>query len=187
MMKQEINSNVDGGVAGRDNIHTENHRTTVLQIHGEKPESQLQSEFAQRTGIWCPRLVRETFEWLMENHGFTARELCMAWRANSLSTDANRQQIKIITPWFEAVFGWTMLALVALFFLLLAVPLIFNNDHHNWAVPATLIGTGCVYLGMMWIVSRSSLIPRRIAIRVRKKLEAAKIPSRSHFKEEECK
>ena len=172
-MKQEINSNVEGGVAGRDNIRTENHQTTVLQVNGEKPESQLQSEFAQRTGIWCPRLVRETFEWLMENHGFTARELCMAWKANSISTDADRQQIKIVTPRLEAVFGWTMLALVTLFFLLMVIPLILNNDRHNWAVPATLIGTGAVYLGIAWTVSRSSLIPRRIAIRVRKKLEAA--------------
>ena len=186
-MKQKINSDVEGGVAGRDIVRNESHHTTVIQRHEAKPESQLQSEFAKTTGIWCPRSARETFEWLMENHGFTAPELCVAWKASSLSTDADRQQIKIVTPWIEAVFGWTMLILISLFFLMLAIPLIFSNDRHNWSVLGTLTITGLVYLGMVWIVSQTSLKPRRIAIRVRKKLDGGRVPDDTTFKQRDEK
>ncbi len=143
----------------------------VLHVPEKKPESQLQSEFAQRTGIWCPRHAREIFEWLMEHHGFTAKELRIAWKANSVLNDAERQSVKIITPALESVFAWFMAAFVSLYFLFFAFPLAMNGSRHDWRVAVTLAGGVVVYFGLMWVIAHNFLIPRRIAVRVRKKME----------------
>lgn len=72
-----------GRVAGQFNSAPVNNQADVMYFGAspeQKPESQLQEEFATRTGIWCSRPARECFEWLMADHGFVKTELESAWR-----------------------------------------------------------------------------------------------------------
>jgi hypothetical protein len=70
-MKQQFNAGIEGGVALRD-VHNTTIYPAALPM---KPESQLQAEFAARTGVWCPKGAREWFEELLDQDGFTVREL----------------------------------------------------------------------------------------------------------------
>ena len=170
-MSKEINvSASEGGQAAVRDIN--NHNTTILQFPQLKPESQLQAEFAQRTGIWCPKPAREWLEHLMEHHRFTARELTVAWKAGSIGWNAEEDTKRVSTPWIEAMFGYSMVGIMGIYFLTLALQWIFTPEAKNkWVAMAAVYGVGLLYLGICWMSYRFMLWPRRIAIKVRKKIE----------------
>ena len=170
---QVFNGEVHGGVASRDiksnTIHNNfKHETTVFQLPERRPESQLQTEFAERTGIWCPKDARLWLEGLMEHHGFTVRELSMAWSAKSLGWNAKTGMRAITTPWIEAFGAWAMVALVTALLLSVSVAWIASSAPRSLAADLSVFGAGAVYMGMVWLVCRTMLWPRRIAIRVRR-------------------
>ncbi len=166
-MKQEFHGPIAGGVSGRDIIHC--HGGPECPLHGQ-PESEMQAKFHRNTGIWCPRPVRDAMERLMSEYGFTAKELRHAWDQHSITTDSERQQIKFVTPWFEAAFGWFVLIVVSLYFLAVALPLVWNGGKHDWRVPVTLVGGSVVYFLILFFTARSTVVPRRIALRAKRKL-----------------
>ncbi|NMG29336.1 hypothetical protein [Aromatoleum evansii] len=183
-MTQEFNGPVHGDVAGRDvvyetpssvrGINLSGNASVGQIIHGpiepvsQAPESQLQAEFYRHTGIWCPREARELFEDLMKNNAFTARELAVSWRANSLRWEDEAKKVSIVVPMLEAVSGWAMVGVMLIYFLTQAVPLIFAKGGLE---NMTAFAAGVVmYLGSAWMVARFILWPRRVAMRVRRAL-----------------
>ena len=134
-----------------------------------KPESQLQAEFAERTGIWCPKPVREFFEHLMYEHGFVAKDLALAWSQQSIKWDSEAGRVKISAPLIEAVFGWGVAAAMLAYFLALVVPVVFKSTSLE-ALAVFVVGT-MMYGGGLWMAGRFILWPRRTALRVRKVLE----------------
>lgn len=166
-MSKEINvSASEGGQAAARDIN--NHNTTVLQISQLKPESQLQAEFAQRTGIWCPKPAREWLEHLMEHHRFTARELVVSWKAGSIGWSADKDIRRIITPWIEAVFAYGMVGILGVYFLAVAGHYIWGGGaDYKWAM-AVAYGIGAMYVGMCWMANRFILWPRRVALRIQR-------------------
>lgn len=164
-VKQEFYEPVEW-VAGRDVVN--NHHTTVLQFPQMKPESQLQAEFAQRTGIWCPKPAREWMESLMEHHQFTVRELIVSWKAGTIGWNADKDIKRIVTPWIEAVFAYGMVALVGLYFLAVAVHCIWSSSANNKWEMAVVGGVGAMYLGTCWMANRFMLLPRRVGLRIRR-------------------
>jgi len=170
---QVFNGEVHGGVASRDiknnTINTSiRHQTTVIHLAERRPESQLQAEFAARTGIWCPKEAREWLEDLLEHHGFTVRELSMAWSAKSIGWNAKTGARTINTPWIEALGGWAMVALVTILLLSVSVAWALSSAPRSIAADLSVFGAGAVYLGMVWMVCRTMLWPRRVAMRVRR-------------------
>lgn len=168
MASSSVSANKRAQAAGRD--INNNSRLTVLQFSQSpyKPESQLQAEFAQRTGIWCPKPAREWLEHLMEEHRFTAKELIVAWKAGSLGWNAERDVKKIVTPWIEAVFGYGVAGAMSILFLAWVFPFIFGQGYKPETAWAAVLGGGTVFLGVCWMSNRFMLWPRRIALRVRR-------------------
>ncbi len=163
-MKQDVTGN-HGQVTQTGNI---------INCHGRPdcplnavPESQRQAEFAQRVGIWCRREAREFLELLMRDHGFTGRDLALAWKADSLAWGDDGPVVR--TPLVEAVFGWTMFAAMLLYFLVFGVPLLFVRPVEMNAFAAFALSV-LIYVGAAWLVGRFILRPRRIASRVRRVL-----------------
>jgi len=144
------------------------HETTVIQLPERRPESQLQAEFASRTSIWCPKDARLWLEDLMENQGFTVRELALAWNAKSIGWNAKTGERNINTPWVEAFSGWTLVALVTTLLLSVSLVWILSPAPRSIAADLSVFGAGTVYLGMVWLVCRTMLWPRRVAVRVRR-------------------
>jgi hypothetical protein len=168
-------------VAGQDvtnnvshNINTTiKHETTVMQFPERRPESQLQAEFAARTGIWCPKDAREWLESLLEHEGFTVRDLSMAWSAKSVGWNAKTGERSINTPWIEAVGGWFLVTLVTVLLLSVSLSWVLAPSPRTFAADLAVFGAGAVYLVMVWLVCRSMLWPRRTAMRIRR-VERAK-------------
>ena len=145
-----------------------NQYTALVQLAERRPESQLQTEFAQRTGIWCPKPAREWLEHLMENQRFTVRELAVSWKAGSIGWSAEQDARRINTPWLEAVFAYGLVAVLGIYCLAMAVPLIRSGtDGAQWAMAAAY-GFCAIYLGTCWMAHRFMLWPRRVALRVRR-------------------
>lgn len=157
---QVFTGTVSGDIAGRD-IH--NHTTVVAPL---PTESQLQSEFAQRTGIWCPKPAREWLEHLLDAHAFTVRELRSSWKANSIGWSAEHNQRRINTPKLEAVFihavVWLALAASAD-----AVMRLFGDDAKDnlWRM-AAVAAEVAFYLVCFMQFTTQMLAPRRVALRV---------------------
>lgn len=148
----------------------------IINCHGgttcpfrDTPESQRQAEFVRATGIWCPPKARDVLESLMRDHSFTARELAMAWKADSLGWDTKTGEISIRTPWIEAVGGWLMAAFMIVYYLLLVGPLWLKDQRDLRSMAAFLLASA-IYLGAAWLIGRFILRPRRIAFRVRRVL-----------------
>ena len=166
-MSNEINvSAFAGGQASARDIN--NHSTNVVHLPERRPESQLQAEFAQRTGIWCPKPAREWLEDLMEHHRFTARELAVSWKVGSIGWDADKDNKRITTPWIEAAFAYSMVALLGIYFLAIAGHFIWGSGAGNKWGMAVAYGIGGMYLGLCWMANRFMLWPRRVALRVRR-------------------
>ena len=137
------------------------------------PESQLQAEFAQRTGIWCPKPARNWLEQLMEQHHFTAHELGICWKGGSIGWNAEENTQRISTSWTAAVLAYGLVAVLTIYYAAIGIALIATDKTGNpWAM-AALLGFGMVYLGVCWMASRFILLPRRIALRVKKKAVGA--------------
>ena len=130
-----------------------------------KTESQLQAEFAQRTGIWCPKPAREWLEGLMEHHQFTSRELAASWSAGSIGWNARKNEERVVTPWVEAAFAYCVVAGLAAY--LGSISLLYLLGAINQWGAAIVYGLATVFCAMCWVVDRHLLWPRRVALRVR--------------------
>lgn len=150
-----------GQAAGRD-IHNLN-----IHLGNSKPESQLQAEFAQRTGIWCPKPAREWLEGLLENHPFTVKELADAWKFGTLGWQTKQDTQKVVTSRAEAIYAYSMLAGLGLYFLASALVLLNSEVQDTKAIPFILFG-GAVFFGVCWMAKRFMLQPHWVALRVEK-------------------
>lgn len=151
---------------------TINNHAPVLTIHmGEQtPESRRQAAFAEDTGIHCNRPTRETFEWLMEYHGFTSRDLLIAWKGDTVFWSDVDQRVKTKTNGLVySVMGWGMFWL-SLTLVLMSVFGLLTGRYEN-------LGTLYVYLGglpaftfSLWLSVSSFIHPYRTARRVKRVL-----------------
>lgn len=146
------------------------HQTTVIHLPERRPESQLQADFEACTGIWCRKEAREWLEVLLEHHGFTVRELSLAWRAKSLNWDSKAGAPIIQTPLIEAIGGWALVALVITLLLTVCSAWVVAPAPRSIAADLSIYGAAAVCLGMIWMVMRTMLWPRRVALRVRRVL-----------------
>ncbi|MEG0051666.1 MAG: hypothetical protein RR715_00240 [Comamonas sp.] len=145
-----------------------NQYTSVAQFPERRPESQLQAEFAQRTGIWCPRPARQWLEHLMEHHHFTGRELAASWKAGSIGWNADLDTKRINTPWLEAALAYGLVAMLGLCCLAMAVLHIWSGTNDDQRARAMVYGLCAIYLSIVWVAHRFTLWPRRVAQRVRR-------------------
>lgn len=166
-MKYQATASRGGQAATRD-INNYN----LFPSLSSKRESQLQKEFAENTGIWCPKPAREWLEGLMEHHRFTAKELYNAWKSGSIGWSATEDHKRIVTPVSEAIFAYSVVIVTAIFFL--------TSSWQWWGTKgsgdmAKFIGMATVYLGSCWTINRFMLTPRRIAQRIRRISQGAQV------------
>lgn len=169
MSRQVCVSTHDGQAAGRD-IHNHHQAMVVLAAPPAPPvptESQLQAEFAQRTGIWCSRPARQWLEQLLEHHGFTVRELEVCWKARSIWWDKKRNSHRIAAPWVESLLAYAMLVVVGLYGLATSA-LAFASAPAADKSAATAFFMVFVVLfgGVYFMVDRFMLWPSRVARQV---------------------
>lgn len=171
--------------AARD-INNVSCQTAVLQlaVPTRKPESQLQADFAASTGIWCPKEARMWLENLIENHGFTGKELRRAWQVGSIGWSNKRGEKYISAPWAEAVVGYIYYAgLSVIFFVPWLAWLLSDHPKLSAGQGLALAGCGTVYLALVWLLANFTFLPRRVALRIKKiELQAAQDHFRSLLK-----
>lgn len=160
---------ISGDFTGQLAEAIHNHGPVYAGPLANAPESRLQAEFYTHVGIWCPREAREQLEGLMSHHAFTARELRVAWAANSLRWDNDQQRLQVVAPVTELLFGWLMIGLMLAYFMFTALPYLFTHPGPS-GVFALCIGA-VMYLGSVGLVVRHVLWPRRVAVRVGRVLE----------------
>lgn len=131
-------------------------------------ESDLQAEFAEKVGVWCPKPARLILGPLIGE--FTPKELRLALKADSIFWSPKKNELVISTPTFQAVFGWGLVIYAALSAIAIGLsnmnlvkPKLINN-FIALAVASLFFASTC------WIAGRLFLWPRRIAIRVRDRL-----------------
>lgn len=134
------------------------------------PEWEKQQKFEKAFGE-CSKEAREWLEYMMEQRGFTLGELRSAWRAGSLRWHRGKQIPVFITPMLEAV--WIMGAFGVLTLIIVALGLAVVFSTKNFTLQHTLLvyGVGFFYLGMMYLLGRFFVRPRRVAFRARKAWE----------------
>lgn len=156
-----------GGNGTQQQSQSQSQHTTVVIASDKKPESQLQQEFRQRTGISCGKPAREWLECLMEHHGFTARELGASWRGGSIGWDYDSNQRRISTPMTEAALARGIVAWAGLYALAMVLAILLVPPERN--VVAILGATGAVTLfgAVFWMAQQYVLWPRKVALRAR--------------------
>jgi hypothetical protein len=136
-----------------------------------KPESQLQAEFVERTNIWAPKDARKWLEQLLDEEGFTVRELALAWKAGSLGWSAKTNERRIVTPWFEPYGAGLMIAVMLTLQMAIFIVCVLTPQHRSAALYVVLIGGTATCFTMLWMINNSMVTPRRVAIRVRQATE----------------
>lgn len=170
-MKQEIHTNTGQVTKDGDIIVCQGGGSCPF-ASGDEPESKLQADFAERTGIWCPREAREVFEVLMKQHGFVAKELHAAWQADSIVWNRTTRRVEVRAPWFEVAFGYAMVVVMGFYLLVQAAAVLTAARGAAAAVTAILV-TGAIYLGGAWLAVRFVLRPYHVAKRVQRALKEA--------------
>lgn len=107
--------------SGEGAILIKGDNVTVLQIGQlltSLAESTIQDNFYTATGISCGRHVRQQMELLMEEHGFTSRELARAWRTHAIAAEGRSGKLIVVSRTLDLTVGWTGAAITSLFFML---------------------------------------------------------------------
>lgn len=146
-----------------------NHYHYYAEAAGRLPESQLQAEFHAHTGMWCSRCAREVLETLMLEHGFTARELAVAWKNETLRWDVRGHGLEVRVPMLEAVFGWGVVMACLAYFLSFVLPPLIRGAGLEFGV-SLMLGSA-IYLSSCWMAFRFVLWPRGVGVRVRRLME----------------
>lgn len=148
----------------------------VINCHGagvcplyEPSESQLQAEFAERTGVWCPRQAREVFERLMECHNFTAPEIARVW-GDTVTWDKISNELRIRISILDLFTAFGLFIALLLFYFIWTVPTVIANRHPSASDWGMWFVTSMMYMAGMYFVRRYYIVPRRVAIRINKAL-----------------
>lgn len=135
-------------------------------------EAQLQHQFAQATGAWCPRGAREAFEELMAHEGVTADQVGRAWNKAFVGWNTQAQHLRVYGGWFERVFT---VALDVLAFIPL-VALVLNLWSREGQIPQELYGLAIVAFvmsfGALWFVHQQISRPLFCAVRIGRAMES---------------
>lgn len=137
------------------------------------PESQLQADFAKRTGIWCPREARVSIELLLTDHAFTAKELAHAWRLRQLTWSRESARLFVKTPVLDALAGWALSAWSTVAFSLSTVQFMTSSVPPTVATTSWYVVLAVSYIVAMTIAAYFFLRPRAIALRVRRAMAVA--------------
>lgn len=151
---------VTGDVAGRDVVKN-------IHVGPQRPESELQAAFKRHTGIHCGRDVRLQMERLMDNHGFTSRELARAWKVGSMVWHEPTKRLKSSAGKLDMVVGWTGTALFTVVLILALVDTMMRLPG-PFLKPATLLVTCLAYLAVTRAVLLATIFPQVTARRVEK-------------------
>lgn len=144
---------------------------TVMQIGkllSSLAESTLQANFYTATGIRCGKPTRQTFEMLMEKHGFHSHELKRAWVTHALVDNPTTGELRMSSArWLELTFGYFGMAFSAVFFTLmevsiLSIDLTKRGPYTDLVAYSLILG----FLGAVTYFVRSHLHPQKVAKRV---------------------
>lgn len=148
-------------VAGRDvNIYSP-------CPHPANQEWEIQKSFEKATGISCNKKAREWLTSLMNDHGFTARELGSAWRFRTIGWDQARDEQKLAAGWFDLVCAYALFAGATFYFAVIAAVFLLGPGAEYKYALHIIQGSGVMYLFVCWCIRKIFLQPRSIALRVK--------------------
>lgn len=151
-MGQKFNGNVNQ-VAGRDIIN-----------EAKRPESQLQAEFAEHTGIKkCPKPAREWLEDLLERNAFTISELAVSWKTGAIGWNEKKNAPRMHTDWIDAAFAYLMCFLPISCMLFIAVKAMLSDNKIGIIVLLVAI---VFSIGTFSFTRHFRLVPRWVVLRI---------------------
>lgn len=164
-----MKNNAHDGSNARQQYQWQTQITQIVVTGEPKPESQLQKEFAERTGISCGKPAREWLEHLMDRHGFTRRELGASWRGGSIGWDYEANQPRISTPVVEAALTRFLIGWAGLYCLAMVAAFLLNalGSNGNKFAMLGVAGALGLFLAVFWMGQTYVLWPRMIALRAR--------------------
>lgn len=156
--------------SGDGAIQINGDNVTVVQIGPlltSLAESQLQANFFVATGMRCSKEVRLQMEHLMEEHGFTSRELARAWNAHVIAEQRKTKKLIFTSRKFDLTIGWFGIGLTTLTFISLMVQLIARYGSGN-RLYASIAAAGLLasYAAILALFFWSFIWPQHTAKRV---------------------
>lgn len=136
-------------------------------------ESDRQHAFCQRTGIECGPQAREWLEHLMAVRQFTLAALRNAWHHKTIGWNTETQSPWVMTHRLEAVFAWTVLALMSAWMLSFVTVLALSEPAAGelWLLLVKALGALGIYLFYFWLLDWCLLRPRSTALKLEKVLK----------------
>lgn len=135
--------------------------------HSANQEWEIQKSFEKATGISCNKKAREWLTSLMNDHGFTARELSTAWRFRTIGWDQNRDEYKLDAGWFDLICACCLFAGATFYFALVAAVFLLGPGAEYKYALHIIQGSGVMYLLVCWCIRKIFLQPRSITLRVK--------------------
>lgn len=130
-------------------------------------ESQMQAAFYQATGIYCSKEARIDLESLLDDHGFTVRELKRVWNSGAMSHNRQADAFEFHSRGLDLMIGW-------LGWLVLSMGLwVYGTDYIDQAFQTHVMRSAAFMVGLVAYAAGLSLFfyafiwPQRIATRVR--------------------
>ncbi|MEW5770809.1 MAG: hypothetical protein AB1831_10670 [Pseudomonadota bacterium] len=149
-------------------IHNHAPTQTIL-MSAQMPESRLQAQFAEDTGIHCNRPMREVLIRLMEHHGFTREELALAWKYDAIYWSIAEERVMVRTNFLLYAFGQGLFGLSLIMLLLATFGLSLGHPSSMEAVLYSLGGIP-LFTFTLWFARRMFICPYHVAQRVRQVL-----------------
>jgi hypothetical protein len=165
-MEQKIDTN-HGPITQTGNIVICNGAAICPLSAMNLPESKLQAEFFERTGIWAPPGAREKLEMLMSKHNFTAPRLRAAWKENNLCWDVDKNEFIARTYWIELVYGNLLIFVLAIYFIVQGISVVIPSGRESKEILMALVTIFSVYGGLLWMTVRFVITPYQVAKRVK--------------------
>lgn len=152
---------------------------TITISHPARPQPKLPTEvrrqldFRKLMGIDCGPRARAWLIHLMEQHQFTASDLSNAWHHKTIGWNYEKQSPWVMTHRLEAVFAWTVVALMSAWMLSFATVLALSEPAAGelWLLLIKALGALGIYSFYWWLLDRCLLRPRSTALKIEKVLK----------------
>lgn len=156
--------------SGQGAIQVTGNSNLILQLDPtltKLAESQIQADFYQATGIYCSKPARFRLEYLLDNHGFTVRELKRVWNSGAMTHNRQADAFEFHSRGLDLTIGW-------LGWLVLSMGLwVYGTDYIDQAFQTHVMRSAAFMAGLLAYAAGLSLFfyafiwPQRIATRVR--------------------
>lgn len=132
-------------------------------------ESQMQVNFYRATGIHCRKRARTQLEDLLDNHGFTVREVRRVWNSGAMTHNRKLDVFEFHSRVLDLTIGWLGWFLLSVVFVMYELTYVEAIQHAMLQSAAFMLGLLGYMAGLM-LFFYGFVWPQRIATRIRQAL-----------------